>query len=72
MYEVNRLLNEDLQIMSIYWLGNSYYNCGDYISCYKTWKKIIENININLNLSRKKLYKVKEFIKEYEIFCEKY
>ena len=72
MYEVNRLLNEDLQIMSIYWLGNSYYSCGDYISCYKTWKKIIENININLNLSRKKLYKVKEFIKEYEIFCEKY
>jgi len=68
---VYRLLFEDLQILSLYWLGNIFYNSGDYINCYKTWKKFNENIDKSFNLSKNKQNRVREFIKEYEILCEK-
>ncbi len=69
---MHRLLNEDLQYITYYWLGNMYHNIGNYETCYKIWKKYLDNSERSFNPSQKKLDRIVSFIKQYEILCDKY
>ncbi len=65
------MLSEDLQIATFYWLGHIYYNIGKYKSCYKIWKKYLENADKSFNPSKKKVDRVLIFLKQYEVVCDK-
>jgi hypothetical protein len=76
---VRRILSEDLQFTCLFWLGNIYFNIGDYESCFNFWKKFHENYDKSFNFrpgnkahlqNNKKLQKVKLFLKQYDVLCE--
>ena len=69
LQEVSRLLYEDLQFSSMYWLGNIYYNCGDYIQCHKLWSLYSENYEKSFDYSVGKLEKIQQFMGKFEFFC---
>jgi hypothetical protein len=68
--EIQRLLAEDLQYMCHYWIGEIYYNCGDYEACYKKWKLFLQSCERSF-VSKKKLDKINFFLKNYSNICEK-
>lgn len=72
LQEVYRLLYEDLQYTTLYWLGNIFYNIGNYELCYKSWKLYLENIDKSFATGNKKANNVTCFMKNYEFLCEKY
>jgi hypothetical protein len=71
LQEVYRLLNEDLQLNTMYWLGNIYHNIGSYENCYKIWKIFLENSYKSFNPSQKKIDRISKFLTTYELLCEK-
>jgi hypothetical protein len=68
---VFRLLDEDLQYETYYWLGNIYNNIGDYELCYKYWKIYAENFDKSFNPRVSKYNRVIKIIKNFENICEK-
>jgi len=70
--EVSRLLYEDLQFSSMYWLGNIYYNCGDYMQCHKLWSLYSENYEKSFDYSVNKLEKIQQFMAKFEYFCNSF
>lgn len=69
LQEVNRLLYEDLQYSTFYWLGNIFYNTGNYENCHKIWRCYLENADNSFDYSIAKLEKIKNFNAKYEFLC---
>ena len=69
LQEVYRLLYEDLQYSTFYWLGNIFYNTGHYENCHKIWRVYIENADKSFDYSNSKLEKIKNFNAKYEFLC---
>jgi hypothetical protein len=69
LYQVYKLLYKDLQYSCLYWIGNVYYNSGNYDLCYKFWKLYLEHSFSEeiSDLTEKKLLKIKTFQKKYEL-----
>ncbi len=67
MQQVYNLLNEDLQYSVDYWLGYIYFNTGNYLNTFKVWRKYIENSDKAFDSSLKKIEKIRDFLKQYEI-----
>ena len=65
--ESSRLLFNDLQYSALYWLGNIYYNIGNYFLSYKFWKKYYDNAEKSFDCSARKVDRIKVFLKKYEI-----
>jgi hypothetical protein len=56
---------------TLYWLGNIYHNIGSYEACYKIWKTFLDNWERSFNPSNKKIERVINFIKQYDLLCDK-
>ena len=69
LQEVNRLLYQDLQFSTFYWLGNIFYNTGNYENCHKIWRCYLENSDNSFDFSSTKLEKIKSFNTKYEFLC---
>jgi hypothetical protein len=67
IHQSYKLLYEDLQHSALYWLGNVHYNSGNYDQCFKIWKLYYENIDQSFDFTDKKLEKIKNFRKTYEL-----
>lgn len=69
LYQVYKLLYKDLQYSCLYWIGNVYYNSGNYDLCYKYWKLYLEHSFTDeiCDITEKKLSKIKNFQKKYEL-----
>jgi len=71
--DVRRLLHDDLQIKVDYWLGNIYYNSGDYVQCQYFWNIYLSSFGdkniLDSSVPPTKLKKISLFLNKYSPLC---
>ncbi len=50
----------------MYWLGNIYYNIGNYDECYRLWKLYYDNIDKAFDVTNKKIERITTFLETFQ------